>query len=143
MAYCDRETGNPLAGLSGLSRRSFSEDGSAASANNMAILPGVLGCSFGRLRTSSPCDVPLKLPAARLVDETCRRAQVESLRGMRSLEHFQVRLGTNPAATRDELLGGTPIFFALAALRLAPHAGSQFRGLATAINEISGREMGM
>ena len=47
---CDHETGNPLvadtacgAGLSGLSRRSFSEDGSAASANNMAVLPGVLG----------------------------------------------------------------------------------------------------
>ena len=42
---CGRETGNPLvadtacgAGLSGLSRRSFSEDGSAASANNMIIL---------------------------------------------------------------------------------------------------------
>jgi hypothetical protein len=28
----DNETGNPLAGLSGLSRRSFSEDGSTASA---------------------------------------------------------------------------------------------------------------
>ena len=28
----DHETGNPLAGLSGLSRRSFSEDGSVASA---------------------------------------------------------------------------------------------------------------
>ncbi|MGD8687115.1 MAG: hypothetical protein PVH15_10105, partial [Syntrophobacterales bacterium] len=27
-------------------------------------------------------------PTARLVDETCRRAQVESQRGMRSLEHF-------------------------------------------------------
>jgi hypothetical protein len=40
----DRETGNPLvadaacgAGLSGLSRRSFCEDGSAASANKMAL----------------------------------------------------------------------------------------------------------
>ena len=47
---CDRETGNSLvadaacgAGLNGLSRRSFSEDGSPASANNMAVLPGVLG----------------------------------------------------------------------------------------------------
>jgi hypothetical protein len=65
------ETGNPLvvdaacgAGLSGLSRRSFSEDGSGASANYMAVLPGVLGCSFDRLRTGSPSDVPLKLPAA-------------------------------------------------------------------------------
>ncbi|MDH3558041.1 MAG: hypothetical protein OES18_19560 [Deltaproteobacteria bacterium] len=24
----------------------------------MAALPGVLGCSFDRLRTGSPCDVP-------------------------------------------------------------------------------------
>jgi hypothetical protein len=39
---------------------------------------------------------------------------------------------------RDELPGGTPIFFALAALRSVPQAGSQFRGLATAIHDISG-----
>jgi hypothetical protein len=45
------------------------------------------------------------------------------------------------------LPGGTPIFFALAALRSVPHrkrhlrqAGSQFRGLATAMHEISGLE---
>ena len=50
----------------------------------------------------------------------------------------QVRLGTNPAVPRDELPGGTPILFALAALRSVPQAGSQFRGLATAIHEISG-----
>ena len=50
----------------------------------------------------------------------------------------QVRLGTNPAVPRDELPGGTPIFFALAPLRSVPQAGSQFRGLATAIHEISG-----
>jgi len=50
----------------------------------------------------------------------------------------QVRLGTNPAVPRDELPGGTPIFFALAALRSVPQAGSQFRDLATAIHEISG-----
>ncbi|MGB6281117.1 MAG: hypothetical protein WBG91_12980, partial [Syntrophobacteria bacterium] len=41
----------------------------------------------------------------------------------------QVRLGTNSL----RLPGGTPIFFALAALRSVPQAGSQFRGLATAI----------
>jgi hypothetical protein len=35
------------------------------------------------------------------------------------------------------LPGGTPILFALAALRSVPQAGSQFRGLATAIHEIS------
>ena len=50
----------------------------------------------------------------------------------------QVRLGTNPAVPRDELPGGTSIFFALAALRSVPQAGSQFRGLAIAIHEISG-----
>jgi hypothetical protein len=33
--------------------------------------------------------------------------------------------------------GGKPIFFALAALRSVPQAGSQFRGLATAIHEVS------
>ena len=33
---------------------------------------------------------------------------------------------------------GTPILFALAALRSVPQAGSQFGGLATAIHEISG-----
>ncbi|MGB5921011.1 MAG: hypothetical protein WBH36_02210 [Syntrophobacteria bacterium] len=26
----------------------------------MAVLPGVLGCSFDRLRTGSPCDVPFR-----------------------------------------------------------------------------------
>ena len=50
----------------------------------------------------------------------------------------QVCLGTNPAVPRDELPSGTPIFFALAALRSVPQAGSQFCGLATAIHEISG-----
>jgi len=46
----------------------------------------------------------------------------------------QVRLGTNTL----RLPGGTPILFALAALRSVPQAGSQLRGLATAIHEISG-----
>ncbi|MGB7065225.1 MAG: hypothetical protein WBF55_08770 [Syntrophobacteria bacterium] len=46
----------------------------------------------------------------------------------------EVRLGTNTL----RLPSGTPIFFALAALRSVPQAGSQFRGLATAIHEISG-----
>jgi hypothetical protein len=40
--------------------------------------------------------------------------------------------------TAGLLPGGTPIFFALAALRSVPQAGSQFRGLATAIHKISG-----
>jgi len=26
----------------------------------MTVLPGVLGCSFDRLRTGSPCDVPFR-----------------------------------------------------------------------------------
>ncbi|MDH3895890.1 MAG: hypothetical protein OEV18_00660 [Deltaproteobacteria bacterium] len=46
----------------------------------------------------------------------------------------QVRLGTNTL----RLPGGTSILFALAALRSVPQAGSQFRGLATAIHKISG-----
>ena len=33
---------------------------SLAATLDMAVLPGVLGCSFGRLRTSSPCDVPFR-----------------------------------------------------------------------------------
>jgi hypothetical protein len=53
---------------------------------------------------------------------------------------IQVRLETNPAVPRDELSGGTPILFALAALRSVPQAGSQFHGLATAIQETSGLE---
>ena len=48
----------------------------------------------------------------------------------------QVRLGTNTL----RLPGGTPILFTLAALRSVPQAGSQFRGLATAIHEISGQQ---
>ena len=46
----------------------------------------------------------------------------------------QVFLGTNTL----RLPGGTPILFALAPLRSVPQAGSQFRGLATGIHEISG-----
>ncbi|MGB6376546.1 MAG: hypothetical protein WBG24_07470, partial [Syntrophobacteria bacterium] len=46
------------------------------------------------------------------------------------------RSGTETNTLR--LPGGTPILFALAALRSVPQAGSQFRGLATAIHEISG-----
>jgi hypothetical protein len=37
---------------------------SAASANNMTVLPGVLACSFDRLRTGSPCDVLCKYASA-------------------------------------------------------------------------------
>jgi hypothetical protein len=33
---------------------------SVASANYMAVLPSVLGCSFDRLRTGSPCNVPFR-----------------------------------------------------------------------------------
>ncbi len=84
--------------------RTFHE--SLAATTDMAVLPGVLGCSFDRLRTGSPCDVPF-------------------------------RYASEPIP-RYELPGGTPIFFALAALRSVPQAGSQFRGLATAIHKISG-----
>ncbi|MGB6376281.1 MAG: hypothetical protein WBG24_06110 [Syntrophobacteria bacterium] len=43
------------------------------------------------------------------------------------------RYGNQSRGTAGRLPGGTPIFFALAALRSVPQAGSQFRGLATAI----------
>ena len=33
---------------------------SPAATTDMAVLPGVLGCSFVALRTSSPCDVPFR-----------------------------------------------------------------------------------
>ncbi|MGB7065053.1 MAG: hypothetical protein WBF55_07885, partial [Syntrophobacteria bacterium] len=83
--------------------RTFHE--SLAATTDMAVLPGVLGCSF------------------------------DFAQDRRSLRRtVQVRLGTNTL----RLPGGTPIFFALAALRSVPQAGSQFRGLATGIHEISG-----
>ncbi|MCG6946236.1 MAG: hypothetical protein LJE87_12940 [Deltaproteobacteria bacterium] len=66
-------------------------------------------------------------------------AVLQVVLGCRSLRRtVQVRLGTNPAVPRDELPCGTTILFALAALRSVPQAGSQFRGLATAIHETSG-----
>jgi hypothetical protein len=46
----------------------------------------------------------------------------------------QVRLGTNTLWLPVD----KPILFALAPLRSVPQAGSQFRGLATAIDAISG-----
>ena len=56
---------------------------SLAATTDMAILPGVLGCSFDYAQD--------RLPLRRTA---------------------QVRLGTNPAVPRDELPGGTPIFVA-------------------------------
>jgi hypothetical protein len=70
---------------------------------------------------------------------TTDMAVLPDVLGCRPLRRtVQVRLGTNPAVPRDELPGGTPILFALAALRSVPQAGSQFRGLTTAIDELSG-----
>jgi hypothetical protein len=48
------------------------------------------------------------------------------------------RYGNQSRGSAGRLPGGTPIFLALAALRSVPQAGSQFRGLAIAIHEISG-----
>jgi hypothetical protein len=50
------------------------------------------------------------------------------------------RYGNQSRGTAGRLPGGTPILFALAPLRSVPQAGSQLRGLATAIHEISGLE---
>jgi hypothetical protein len=66
-------------------------------------------------------------------------AALPGVLGCRSLRRtVRVRLGINPAGPRDELPGGTPILFALSPLRSVPQAGSQFRGLATAIHKTSG-----
>ena len=40
----------------------------------MAVLPGILGCSFDRLRTSSPCDVLKNTPQVR-APASCPAAQ--------------------------------------------------------------------
>ena len=50
---------------------------------------------------------------------------------------IQVRLGCETL----RLHGGKPIFFALAALRSVPQAGSQFHGLATPRRELSGLDL--
>ena len=69
------------------------------------------------------------------VTATTDMAFLPGVLGCRLLRRtVQVRLGTNTLW----LTGGKPIFFALAALRSVPQAGSQFRGLATAIHKISG-----
>jgi len=39
-----------------------------AATTDMAVLPGVLGCSFDRLRTGSPCDVPFRYASASILD---------------------------------------------------------------------------
>ena len=41
---------------------------------DLAVLPGVLGCSFDRLRTSSPCDVLKNTPQVR-APASCPAAQ--------------------------------------------------------------------
>ena len=81
----------------------------------------------------------MPLPEARIFYEllaaTTDMAVLPGVLGCRSLRRtVQVRLGTNTL----RLPGGTPILFALAALRSVPQAGSRFRDLATAIHEISG-----
>jgi hypothetical protein len=65
---------------------------------------------------------------------TTDMAVLHGVLGCRPLRRtVQVRLGAHIL----RLPGGTPILFAFAALRSVPQAGSQFRGLATAIHEIS------
>jgi hypothetical protein len=90
----------------------------------------VIGIQSGRWELS---------PLARIFHEslaaTTDMAVLPGVLGCRRLRRtVQVRLGTNTL----RLPGGTPILFALAALRSVPQAGSQFRDLATAIHEISG-----
>ncbi|MEJ2234693.1 MAG: hypothetical protein P8X67_12275 [Syntrophobacterales bacterium] len=80
---------------------------------------------------------------ARIIHEslaaTTDMAALPGVLGCRPLRRtIQVRLGTDTL----RLPGGTPILFALAALRSVPQAGSQFRGLATVIYEISWLRVG-
>jgi hypothetical protein len=86
------ETGNPLAGLSGLSRRSFSEDGSAASANKYLMMHDSLsqfnGFRFGGVHTMSR----LKLPAA-----SCRESSK-----CKEVIPFYCSSLANPAASYGE-----------------------------------------
>jgi hypothetical protein len=91
---------------------------SLAATTDIAALPGVLGCSFDRLRTGGPCDVPFRYASE----------PIPQYRGT-----VARHAGASACAAR-----GTPILFALAALRSVPQAGSQFRGLATVIHETSG-----
>ena len=82
----------------------------------------VIGMQSGRCELS---------PLARIFHEslaaTTDMAVLPGVLGCRRLRRtVQVRLGTNPAVPRDELPGGTPIFFALAALRSVPQAVPSF-----------------
>ena len=87
---------------------------SLAATTDMAVLPGVLGCSFGFAQD--------RLTLGRT---------------------FQVRLGTNPAVPRDGCPArGASACAALRSVphrkRHLRQAGSHLRGLATAIHEIPG-----
>jgi hypothetical protein len=65
---------------------------------------------------------------------TVDMAVLPGVLGCRTLRRtVQVRLRSNTLW----MPGGTPILFALAALRSVPQAGSQFHGLATVIHETS------
>ena len=45
---------------------------------DMTVLPGVLGCSFDGLRTSSPCDVPFRCASDPIPRDGCPVAQPSS-----------------------------------------------------------------
>ena len=52
-----------------------------AATTDMAVFPGVLGCSFDRLRTGSPCDVPFRYasgPIPRYRGTSCQVAHPSS-----------------------------------------------------------------
>ena len=94
---------------------------SPAANTDMAVLPGVLGCSFDKLRTGSPCDVPFRYVSASILDFGFRISDF-SLQLMISnltvqISPFVLRFSQtfkqifNPhSAIRIRRLGGTPIF---------------------------------
>ena len=89
---------------------------SLAATTDMDVLPGVLGCSFDRLRTGSPCDVRLKLPAA-----SCR----ESSKCKEVLPFYCSSLA-NPAASYGECARWS-IFNTPADCRKGKESGIPFR----------------
>ena len=56
-----------------------------AATTDMAVLPGVLGCSFDRLRTGSPCDVPFRY-ASEPTPCGCQVARPSNSRSLRSAQ---------------------------------------------------------
>ena len=90
---------------------------------------------FFRVLEYNPFDVSLARMFHESLTTTTGMVVLPCVLGFRSLQRtIQVCLGTKTL----RLPGGTTIYFALAALRSVPQAGSRFRGLVTPIHKTSG-----